>query len=77
MADLKPGQVYVPGSTAKVARALLDAAKAAGLDPKAAVKTTEGGFIVPEAIAPGHTAPTEPSPAPRRRRSKKNPQKGS
>ena len=92
MADVKPGQVFVPGTSAKVARQLLEGAKKAGLDPKLAVRTTEGGFIVPEAALPGASEPAEkppapdlpadkpsesdPSPAPPRRRRKKNPQKG-
>lgn len=87
MADIKPGQVFVAGATAAAARQLLDAARKAGLNPKLAVRTTEGGFIVPDAIAPGpakKTArilpvdpPPEPDspPAPRRRR-KKNTEKG-
>lgn len=87
MVDIKPGQVYVPGASAKVARALLDAAAAAGLNPKLAVRSTDGGFVVPEQLVPdGKTArilpvdpPPEPDPssAPPRRRRKKNPQKGS
>lgn len=57
MVDLKPGQVYVPGSDAKTARSLLNAAAKAGLNPKLAVRTTEGGFVVPEQIAPSAAKP--------------------
>lgn len=88
MVNLKPGQTYVPGSSARVARQLLDAASKAGLNPKLAVRTTEGGFVVPDQIAPApsRTArilpvdpPPEPKPVPEakpRGRRKKNTQKG-
>lgn len=89
MVDIKPGQVFVPGTSAKLARQLLDGARKAGLNPKLAVRTTEGGFVVPEAVMAKQPAkrtarilpvdpPPEPDPsaAPPRRRRKKNPQKG-
>lgn len=57
MVDLKPGQTYVPGTSAKVARRLLEAARRVGLDPKAVVKTTEGGFVVPEVVATNAAEP--------------------
>jgi hypothetical protein len=68
MVDLRPGQTFVPGATAKTARRLLDAAAKAGLDPKTAVRTTEGGFIVPEAVVPGEPAksPAKPKAAPKK-----------
>ena len=70
MGDIQPGQVFVPGINAKTARALLDAAAKAGLNPKAAVRTTEGGFVVPEEIAPkpskrtARVLPVDPPPEP-------------
>jgi hypothetical protein len=57
MADLKPGETYVAGATSKIARQLLDAAAKAGLNPKTSVRSTEGGFIVPDQIAPTAPAP--------------------
>lgn len=93
MTDIKPGQVYVAGTSPSTARRLLDAARRVGLDPKLAVRTTEGGFVVPEAVAtnaskpavkaqpakktPAKKADTDSSAAPPRRRRKKNPEKES
>jgi hypothetical protein len=80
MVTVQPGFTYVPGQSAKTARALLNAAAKAGLDPKTAVRTTEGGFVVPDELAPGTSRkkarilPVDPPPepkkaaAPRRRR---------
>lgn len=70
MTDVKPGWVFVPGVNAKTARALLDAAAKAGLNPKTAVRTTEGGFLVPEEITPkprktARTLPVDPPPEPK------------
>lgn len=59
MVDVKPGEVYVPGATPKVARALLANARRAGL-PHSVVRTTEGGFVVPTVVAPGNQDPAEP-----------------
>jgi hypothetical protein len=69
MVDVRPGQVYVPGINAKNARALLAAAAKAGLNPKLAVRATEGGFVVPEQIAPkpsktARILPVDPPPEP-------------
>lgn len=69
MSDVKPGQVFVAGTSRDTARELLAAARGAGLDA-AVVRTTAGGFIVPERIAPkpqGKTAralPVDPPPEP-------------
>lgn len=59
MVEIKPGQVYVPGSTPKVARALLANARRAGL-PDSVVRTTEGGFVVPTVVVPGNQDPADP-----------------
>lgn len=65
MVDIKPGQAFVAGVSAKVARGLLDAAAKAGLDPKTAVRTTDGGFVVPEQIAPSPSkSPSKPASKP-------------
>lgn len=45
------GETFVPGKTPENARALLDAATELGLDPADAVRTINGGFVVPNAVA--------------------------
>lgn len=62
MSDLKPGETFVPvgANPGKTARTLLAQADKAGL-PVSVVRTTEGGFIVPDAAAPGtHKPATKP-----------------
>lgn len=53
-AEIKPGEVYVPAGAnpGKTARTLLKQAEIAGL-PLTVVRTTDGGFVVPGAAAPG------------------------
>lgn len=69
MVDVQPGQVFVPGASAQIARQLINAAVDAGLSPRV-VRTTSGGFVVPEAIDPSAVKAVKKKPAPRARRKK-------
>jgi hypothetical protein len=55
MANIENGYAYVSPRTSETARALLDAAKAVNQEPYV-VRTTIGGYIVPEAVAKKYEA---------------------
>jgi len=50
------GETFVQGKTQEVARGLLDAAKALGLDHQSVVRAVTGGFIVPNEVYDQWTA---------------------
>lgn len=47
------GETFVWGRDPKTARALIDAAERAGVDPQS-VRTTRDGYIVPDAVWDAH-----------------------
>jgi hypothetical protein len=51
----RPGEAFVYGINQETAQALLEAADRAGVDQHL-VRVSDGGFIVPEAVADEHVA---------------------
>jgi hypothetical protein len=54
--NIPKGEALIPGRSRDNARAALDAAKAAGLEPYV-VKTVQEGYLVPEAVVEHYKAP--------------------
>jgi hypothetical protein len=55
--NVPEGQALIPGRSRDNARAALDAAEAAGLDPQVAVRTVQDGYLVPVAVLEHYKAP--------------------